>query len=535
LATERPDIRSMIKNAKQVGNVFSWRIYGLEKIYITLRKGVKLPVGSYVFVKDDDGLPIVYQVASPTYYRYSFDFEKRLIAHGGISRDEAHTYDCVGILVGKVLEVVEEEGESRRKKIEIQPPRYPVPPLSEVYECTSNLMEILTRPSSEPIVKIGKEPLTGLEVKIALRALIRQGLLISGAQGTGKTTALLTLICRSLETYPSLRFLVLDWTGEMRVLEQLNGKRFGNPPRQISANALPWDSKIDLVYTGPDLLVRLIREDDPRVRGAVEAALNDTLALCAKKKMPLTKTNLQSIVDGEIKDVRKDTTIKAVKKVISGSKWIPDEAAEEKLPENIINQFIRELESVNIYVVDFSKTENPEIPDEFEFKKMMAEVMAWHVWNTARIRKDFGCVVVSDEAHRICPERGYGELPGIWLRLATEGGRNGCPLWLVARRLSLVSKSVTTELQQNFFCFNVEDVDRRRVSEDLGETFASLLGSLPPGEAIVKSAAGFRVPGQVIHVCFDQVLKPSSAEYGLEERFPERGVEEAEGAEKASK
>jgi len=123
----------------------------------------------------------------------------------------------------------------------------------------------------------------------------------------------------------------------------------------------------------------------------------------------------------------------------------------------------------------------------------------------------------------------------IWLRLATEGGRNGCPLWLVARRLSLVSKSVTTELQQNFFCFNVEDVDRRRVSEDLGETFASLLGSLPPGEAIVKSAAGFRVPGQVIHVCFDQVLKPSSAEYGLEERFPERGVEEAEGAEKASK
>jgi len=50
----------------------------------------------------------------------------------------------------------------------------------------------------------------------------------------------------------------------------------------------------------------------------------------------------------------------------------------------------------------------------------------------------------------------------------------------------------------------------------------------------VKSAAGFRIPGQVIHVCFDQVLKPSSAEYGLEERFPERGVGEAKGAQEDS-
>jgi len=534
LATEELDIRSMIKDAKQVGNVFSWRIYGLEKIYITLRKDVKLPVGSYVFVKDDDGLPIVYQVTSPTYYRYSFDFEKRLIAHGGISRDEAHTYDCVGILIGKVIEVIKKEDEKEEKRIEIQPPRYPVPPLSEVYECTSDLMEVLTKPSSEPVVEIGEEPLTGLRVRIALRALIRQGLLISGAQGTGKTTALLTLIYRSLEAFPRLRFLVLDWTGEMEVLGQLHGKQFGNSPRTISVKVLSWDRMINLVYTEPELLFKLIREDDPRVRRAVEEVLNDALVICAKEKKFPTKEALEGIVKNEIKG-RRQETIETVKDVISRSKWIPDEAVEEGLPENIINRFINELESVNIYVVDFSKTENPEIPDEFEFKKMIAEVMAWHVWNTARVRKDFGCVVVSDEAHRICPERGYGELASIWLRLATEGGRNGCPLWLVARRLSLVSKSVTTELQQNFFCFNVEDVDRRRVSEDLGETFASLLGSLPPGEAIVKSAAGFRVPGQVIHVCFDQVLKPSSAEYGLEERFPERGVEEAEGAEKASK
>lgn len=48
---------------------------------------------------------------------------------------------------------------------------------------------------------------------------------------------------------------------------------------------------------------------------------------------------------------------------------------------------------------------------------------------------------------------------------------------------------------------------------------ASLIGALPPGEAIVKSAAGFRIPGQVMHVKFDKVVEPSSVKYGLEERF----------------
>ena len=533
MATEELDIRSITKNARHVGNVFSWRVYGLEKIYITLRKDVKLPVGSYVFVKDDDGLPIIYQVANPTYYRYSFDFEKRLISHGGISRDEAHTYDCIGVLVGKMIEV-EKEG---RKSIEIQPPRYPIPPLSEVYECPKELVGILTKPPSEPVLEIGDEPLTGLRVKIALRALIRQGLLISGAQGTGKTTALLTLIVRSLEAYPYLRFLILDWTGEFSVLKRLSPK--------FSVQEVSWDDLMKgCIYSDPELLLKLIAEEDPRARGAPSEVLKDAIIICLKEGQPITKRNLLSIV-GEVQrddrgrsmivggrfSSRKPATIETVRSIIGLSRWIPESERETMVT---VEQIIQQLRENNITIIDFSRTQSEHIPDDFELKRRFAEMLVEHIWDTARIDRSFGCIIVSDEAHRICPERGYGETSSAWIRLATEGGRNGCPLWLVARRLSLVTKSVTTELQQNFFCFNVEDVDRRRISEDLGETFASLLGSLPPGEAIVKSAAGFRIPGQVIHVCFDQILKPSSAEYGLEERFPERGVREIEGAQEDS-
>ncbi|MEM3547140.1 MAG: hypothetical protein QXU47_07260 [Candidatus Bathyarchaeia archaeon] len=77
----------------------------------------------------------------------------------------------------------------------------------------------------------------------------------------------------------------------------------------------------------------------------------------------------------------------------------------------------------------------------------MGIYLAKCIWEEATQNKEFGCIVVSDEAHRIAPEKFYGgEIDPVWMRLATEGGRNGCPLWLVARRLSLVSKAVTTEL-----------------------------------------------------------------------------------------
>jgi len=513
------DVDKIVKSAKVVGNVFARYTYGINKIFITLRKNIRLPLGAYVFVLDDEGLPIVYQVASPEYYRYGHDFEKRLIAHGGISSNGSHTYDCTGILVGKVCE----DGR-------IEPPKYPIVPLSNVYSCPEDLVRIIIEPSAKFKVVLGKNPNTGLPVSIALRPLIRQGLLISGAQGTGKTTALLTLICRSLEAYDGLHFLILDWTGEFSPLK--NSKFIQN--NNIKVHTIFWDTLLlSLAPKNPSLLMKLIKEDDPRVTGATEKVLEGAVVICGKRGMYPTKKTLLEIV-GRVETVteagrskrgvvggyfttRSPSTIETVRNVIETSRWI----VEKEVPEETLNlkQFKNLITSNNIVVVDFSTTKREQVPDDFEIKKDVATVIAGFVWDEARRDKNFGCIVVSDEAHRIAPERDFGYVNQTWIRLATEGGRNGTPLWLVARRLSLVSKSVTTELQQNFFCFNVEDVDRRRIIEDLGETFATLLGSLPPGEAVAKSAVGFKIPGQVIHVKFDKVIEPSSVKYGLEERF----------------
>lgn len=499
-AEEKFNVKEITKSANIVGNVFSRYTYGINKIYITLRKDVKLSLGSYVFVLDDDDLPIVYQVASPEYYRYGYDFEKRLIAHGRVSKDESHTYDCVGILVGKLYE----DGR-------IEPPKYPVIPLSEVYSCPPKLIKLVTEPNTPFKVKIGVDPLTLQSVYIDLRPLIRQGLLISGAQGTGKTTALLTLISRSLEVYKNLRFIILDWTGEFQPLSSLEKNGF-------KICLVSWDKFITgLKMDDPESTLHLIAEEDPRVKsGAPREVLFTALILCKKDGKYPTKQNVKSKVE-EQKVGRQPGTIKTVHSIVDKATHIP-----EKEPEEVCSKekLLDEVKKNNIVIIDFTHTEDVNVPDDFEVKKKMGAFLAKCIWEGATEKKDFGCIVVSDEAHRIAPEKFYGdEMDPIWIRLATEGGRNGCPLWLVARRLSLVSKAVTTELQQNFICFNVEDVDKKRIIEDLGETFANLLGALPQGEAIVKSATGFKVPGQVMHIKFDKVLEPSSVKYGLEERF----------------
>lgn len=487
MSKEKINIKELAKSAQVVGNVFARYTYGIDRILITLRKGIKLPLGAYIHVIDEDELPIVYQVTSPEYYRYGYDFEKRLIAHGGISRDEAHTYDCTGVLVGRVCE----DGK-------IEPPKYPVIPLSEVYCCPSKLVEMVTQPLDAWKIKIGINPETNMPVYMALEPLVRQSLLLTGAQGTGKTTALITLIARAAQGDPPLRFLIFDWTGEFDSLSNL-GKDM--------VKTVFWEGFVARsVAEKPEVAVGLV-ESDPRMRSvAVRDCVFQAIYQCIERELAPTSGNVIPLIDTQTR--REESTRAEARMVVNDN--LPEE-----YPEGIEETVIDLTKKFNIIIVDYSTSR--ELPDEFDFKKRVAAYLAEKVWREATLNKNFGCIVVSDEAHRICPQGEYFDK--IWLKLATEGGRNCCPFWLVARRLSLVSKNVTVESQQNIICFNVEDIDRKRIEEDIGSTFAGMLGALPQGEAMVKSAMAFRVPGQTIHVKFDVEIKPASAAFSAKERF----------------
>lgn len=486
------DIGKITDGAEYVGNVYSYGTYSIDTIRITLKEGMKLPRGDYIFVKDDEGNPMVYQISYPHWYKPYFDFEESLIVAGGPEKDEhRRRYRCIGVLVGKL----DENGE-------ISPPTIPIPPLTDVFKCPPELVKLVTEPLSEWKIRIGVNPETGRPVYMALEPLIRQSLLITGAQGTGKTTAVITLISRAVEANPPVRFLIFDWTGEYVSLKE----KLGNKVKIAF-----WEGFVaNYIYEKPEVLMASF-EGDPRVgtKSAVHEALAIALYECKNKKITPTK----EILKQEVKN--QSHTRKIWESTVITASSVIDDIILDKYPEKHEESITDLVSKYNVVIVDFSRCE--EMPDDFALKRSIAAYMAEKIWNNAVNDRSFGCVIFSDEAHRICPQGEYFEK--IWAKLATEGGRNCCPFWLVARRLSLVSKNITVESQQNIICFNVEDVDRRRIEEDIGTTFADMLGALPQGEAMVKSAMAFRVPGQTIHVKFDEVVKPASAAYRAKERF----------------
>jgi DNA helicase HerA-like ATPase len=281
-------VKQSSSDENRIGNVFTENSYGIDRISVTLKEGVQLNTGSYVFLLDGDSYPVVYQVVQPYWFRPSFDFEESLITIGNPTADSRiQRYRCACTLVGKLTEDA------------FSPPRNPVKPFANVYSCSPEMVAKVIHPDSDWTAKLGTNPETDREVLIDLNTLVRQGLILTGAQGTGKTTGLLTLVSRAMQATPPARFLMLDWTG------------------------------------------------------------------------------------------------------------IPEGGSRE-------------------------------------------------------------------------------DIDRIWFKLATEGGRNGCPLLIVARRLALVNKTITIEAQQNMISFNTEDIDRHRIESDLGSDFAGMLGALSPGEAMAS-------------------------------------------------
>ena len=539
------ELEEWMKNAKKVGNVYNVRgsRYSLNEVPITIEKGKEIPNWSYVFVKHwKTRNPVVFQIIDVYFDQHGAEYQDVSISMGSPIKDPSmRKYKCRGLIVGEI----EENGD-------IIPPRYPIEPEADVYLCPDDMVEFVTQPLDEWSIRIGEIPELRIPVKIQLEQLVRQGLLITGAQGTGKTTALITLIVRAALANPPLRFLILDWTGEFKAVskglykelakeEEIKGGSKGEDEIKESVEKLVKVIDWWKIYCG----LFTIEE----MRAFCEKFLIGVVSFIASGKQAVQNCLAQAIKSA-IKSGR--LTIERIREEIdnTGSKGftkmqaealvdidmediIPSEDYFEKWSElgvpldDVIN-IVREK---RVIIIDFSsKPDEIRVPEDVETKARIATAIAKKIWEVGSYDPEFGCIIVVDEAHRVCPEKDFGYMDLIWQRLASEGGRNKIPLWIVARRLSLVSKKVTTELQQNFFCFNVEDVDRKRVEEDLGKSFASIApyGTIPTLHCIIKSN-GFKIPGQVVFTKVDVIERPAGARLS-KDVFEEMGEErEARG------
>lgn len=80
------------------------------------------------------------------------------------------------------------------------------------------------------------------------------------------------------------------------------------------------------------------------------------------------------------------------------------------------------------------------------------------------------CIVVIDEAHVFCPEKGQSEASSAVIELATRGRKRGFCAVLATQRLSKLHKDAAAECNNKLIGRTGLDIDRKRAAEELGFT-----------------------------------------------------------------
>ena len=116
------------------------------------------------------------------------------------------------------------------------------------------------------------------------------------------------------------------------------------------------------------------------------------------------------------------------------------------------------------------------------------------------------CLVVVDEAHQFCPEKGQSEAMDSVIDLATRGRKRGYCAVLATQRLSKLHKDAAAECNNKLIGRTGLDIDMKRASEELGftskEQYLSLR-KLEPGEFFIYGPA---ISNEIIKTKVGEVL-----------------------------
>jgi len=466
--------------------------YHSTQIAVILERGCEVAKGDLVYVKHPkNDLPVVYQITKAYSHKETRDYEEALLKEGSVIRDDERTTVRAQAYQWGWL-----DGEA------IRPLRYPLPPNTPVFKAEPKTIEEFTKPSSRWRILLGEDPSSGLDVELDLYYLIRQCCLICGAVGTGKTTTAISMIARAAQAEPPVKIFIVDKDGEYGSLERMFKEK---------VKRVPWFS----FFRSDEICVEDIISEFGWQRGWwTSKILMKGLSLLRSAGQPLIKRNLveavRSVFDKDVGFRKSDSDFDSYKKqvmeAIRFSRMIPSEHVIALDPVELLNRY-------RIVIMDLSQG-----PNGWAQKHIVLTQVLTKIFYEALENSGFGCVVVLEEVMYYAPQwtqfsigdkDSRGRLLSIVKEIATNGGRNGIGLWVVTQRLATVDKTVITQCANNVISHALEDVDKKRLQEVVGEHFVDLLGSLPQGEAILKGTAlKCKFP---VWVKVKPELKPASA------------------------
>ena len=459
----------------RVGHTYSQTgEYGISEITVLLLRGLELAKGDLVYIEHPkNGCPVVYQVTRVYPHKRVREYEEALLRDGRVIDDfEDSTLHADAYQWGWM----DEAGSLR-------PLRYPLQPNTPVYMAERDIIAQFTKPSGDWRILLGTDPGTDLDVELGMYSLIRQSCLICGAVGTGKTTTAVTMVARAASADPPVRFFIVDKDGEYTSLqERLGSDKVLRVPwsRFFEPGGIPWEDYV---------------AEFGWQKGWWNAKiLIHALKILYAQEVAVTKENLRRALDHvhpeklgfNKKPEEFESYRMQVVSSVGTSRLIPDGEMEPLDPVEL-------LRDRRVVLMDLSAGK-----DTWDQKHLVVAQVLRRVFGEALENRRFGCIILLEEAMYYAPQRGVfeigekesrGKLLGVIKEIATNGGRNGVGLWIVTQRLSTVEKTVVTQCANNVICHGLEDVDKARIAEIMGNEFAELIGDLPPGEAIVKGTA----------------------------------------------
>ncbi len=470
-----------------LGRVYSEDgVYRPNPIAFTLINGKNISQGEVVCIEHPHlgSVYVFYQVVEVPLKRKVKDYEEDLVKLNKVFLDPERNYPRA---------LAEQIGYIDPKTHEIRPLLEHIKPLSEVYRPPKPLVEKLLRPDEKALyLEIGKlYPHEKLPLYLDLRILLRQGLLVIGGVGTGKTTTMISLlikllnICKNYMLKPHV--LIIDKDGEYGCEELVSLANSMDGYNRIDINDLILTRMYNDARTlCNDLLASMAIHPSSGVaralRAVVESYMNEN------KKAELSSAlidDLITIAKNRLHDAKQLSELR--KHLLSYKRYLK-ESVKGISPIDIVSL----LKEKTIVHIDCSQAES-----WYDVVSKLASLLEY-IYEEALRDKNFGCLLIIDEAHFYVPERGTFNPAGdahklmediLVGKIATTGARNGVVVFATTQRLSLVKKTFSTQLGQNLIAHKVEDVDLERLKEIAGTTLVDVVRILPRGYALIKATA----------------------------------------------
>jgi hypothetical protein len=492
---------------QQIGHVFQEEgIYGPDQVVITLLDDVESPKRTdFLFVETEKGR-VLFQVISPLFEYEGFGFEKEAIAHGRWTQ----IFDSEKLrraVIAKQLGCFD-------SSMGIQPYLDAIAPMSKAFVPSSEEIKDIILPNVEHRLDIGlRYPRKDIRIYVDLERVLRQGLLITGGVGTGKTTTLGTMIFNLLSTKDiEPHLLLLDPDGELGSdeIRKIADSRKGYIQLSCGKRSLFVRESSET----PSAFAKLMCEAFGISETAKEGkAIRSCARLAQNSDIQLSPKNFTEILSF----LNNEETKELLTKRWEESKGI---ALSMVSPKNAYD--VPELVGKKTIVhIDGSTTK------DFNNFLHAALVSLENCFNAA-VRREIGLIAVIDEAHLLAPqnESDYVGDEGLHKnlasllksRIATTGPRNGMGLWLTTQRLAKLDKTLSTQTGQNLIAHGCEDVDFLRLKEIVGDQYAESARMLPKGHALVKST-GLRIFNAPVLVSIEKKISVRSSETSLLNRW----------------